>query len=344
MPEPTTPAASTPSAQPAAPTQTPSTPAAPATPPAGGQPSGQPAAAQQGQPGAAPAQTPGQPSGQPPEPPKRDPIAATLAEINRKEASFRADKKKWDDERKEIAAKEAARAEREAVWKVDPLALLEDNGWKVEDAIDVISKGGGNSPEAQIRAMRLEREQEKKKAAEDAAKRAADEEAAAKKKAGDEAVAMVTSEAKKLLADDRFELLRAEGELLAEGGGDPIELEVAKHIANRWMRDQANLTVEQAMLELEDVLDRRGMKLAQSNKLKARLSPKPADGQKEAGAKPDAQRQDTSVPTATQKRTITIKQRTQAVAPIRFAREGGASRDEIRGQVSANLASLFQSK
>ncbi len=267
-----------------------------------------------------------------------------MLELNRKEAKLRGDMKRYEDERKqwqtsaqERAAKDAERAALDETFKTDAQTLLEHYGWTTEAVIDFLAKGGSSSPEGQIRALRLQIEG-KNKADADAktaadAKAVADAEAAEAAQAKAEATAFVRNECDRLLPDEsRFELLAKE----QTRTGTPIAVEVGKHIMNRWNNDREDISPEQAMVELESVLDTIGLSLAQSKKLQAKLSGKPAEAEQAAN------RQPASVPSATNSRTITIKQRQQAVAPIRHARDGRAPRSEISREVAANLASLLK--
>lgn len=271
---------------------------------------------------------------------KRDPISATMLELNRKEAKLRGDMKRLEDERKgwqsssaERAARDAERSKLEETFRVDLQTLIEHYGWTTESAIDFMSKGGATSPEGQVRALRLQieagekaREAEKTKAQQEA-------QAAELERAKAEGMQFVRGECKRLLVEDRFELC-------SKSAG--IEDEVAKHIVNRWNNDQVDLSPDAALTELEAVLDTLGTSLAQSKKLQAKLSAR-VDGDGKPVVAQDANRQPATVPSATS-RTITIKQRQQAVAPLRLARDGRAPRSELASEVAANFAAMLARK
>jgi hypothetical protein len=313
----TTTAAETTPAQTTTTTETPQPPA-----PAGAAPPAPPAAA-----------TP------PAEPPKPV-VSPQLAELNRKEWAFRQEKKKFDDERKARAAEDSERATREEQFRTDPQALIEHYGYTIDGFIDLLAKGGADSPEGRVRALELkiQRKEQEEKSAEEKRKEQADKATKAEMRA--QATRFVHGEVAKLVTEDRFELC---------AGTDGIANEVVKYIRMKWdgvpeidqfgnetgrmIGGGEDVTVEQALEALESVLDARATKYAQSKKLKAKLAPEQAE--------PEASRQSPSVPTATKQRTITIKNRTQAVAPIRKPTEGRASRDEITRQVAANLGRLF---
>ncbi len=98
-------------------------------------------------------------------------------------------------------------------------------------------------------------------------------------------------------------------------------------------------SIDQAMAEIESVLDIKAPLYAQSKKLKAKSSAQPAEP--DAGTKPTAPRQSDTVPPATSKRTITIKNRQQAAAPIKATPSGHRTRAEITREAGERLAKLF---
>lgn len=255
-----------------------------------------------------------------------------LAEFNRKEFQFRQERSKFEQERKAAEAAAAERAQNEERWKSDPLALLEQFGHKIDAVIDFAAKGGADSPEGRVRALetKLERKEREEKEARERAQQEADQRSAAERRQA--VMAHINAEVGKLTKDPKFELCAAT---------PGLDAEVARFIVLAWERDQTNLTIEQALELCETELDRRLGLYAQSRKLKAKLSP-PAEKPKEEG-KPEASRQDSSVPTAA-KRTITIKNRQQAVAPIRKASDGRRPSAEVTREAAERLKTLFGSQ
>ncbi len=263
--------------------------------------------------------------------PPRPLTSPALAELSRKEFAFRQEKKKWDDERRASESSAAERTANEAKWKADPQALLEAHGHSLDAVIDFFAKGGADSPEGQIRALRTQIERDKK-AAEDAhKKKLSDDEQAAKEESKQAAIKIVHTECNRLFADPRFELCS-----ITPG----VAEEAVALIVRRWNEDQIDLTPEQALLELETELDKRDDKYAQSKKRLAKLGQPKPDGAAGDPVKPDASRLN-PVPSA-KSPTITIKNRNQAVAPVRKAADGRASKREVTAAVAANLSRLFQ--
>jgi hypothetical protein len=251
-----------------------------------------------------------------------------LAEINRKEWAFRQEKKRWDDERKTASQKDAERAGLEEKWKQDPQALLEAHGHSIDAVIDFFAKGGADSPEGRVRALESKLERRDREERERAEKAEKDNQENARAETRAQAIRQVHGDVAKLITEDRFEFCAAE---------ESIADEVVKVITGKWEREGIDISVEDALALCESVLDRKADRLAQSKKLKAKLSP-PAQVET---VKPDASRQNTQVPSATPKRTITIKNRQQAVAPIRKPTDGRASRIDVVNATAANLGKLF---
>ncbi len=287
--------------------------------------------------GAAPP-TPPPPAADPPKPV----VSPQLAELNRKEWAFRQEKKKFDDERKAQTQKDAEQKAKEELYRTDPQALIEGYGYTVDAFIDLLAKGGADSAEGRVRALELRLQRKEQDEQTQAEKLKQDADAAQKAEMRAQATRYVHGEVDRLVADDRFELCaKTEG----------IKSEVVRYIRMKWdgvpeldaygnetgrvIGGGEDVTPEQALEALESVLDARAIKYAESKKLKARLAPTSVQAQ------PEASRQTPAVPTATQKRTITIKNRSQAVAPIRAPRDGRAPREEVTRQVAANLAKLL---
>lgn len=260
--------------------------------------------------------------------PAKTPISPALAELNRKEWSLRQEKKKVDDDRKSLAQEKADIEAKKEVWANDVQALIEAHGWTIENAIDFLAKGGATSAEGRVRALETKIQKQEREAKEKEAKATADAEEQQRAATRAEAVRHVHGEVAKLVKEDRFEFCAAE-----EGVAD----EVVKIIKSKWEKEGLDVSVEQALEWCEAVLDKKADRLAQSKKLKAKLVPAATTVQ----AKPEETRQNTTVPSATSKRTITIKQRQQAVAPMRKPADGRASRDDVTRAVAANLGKLF---
>lgn len=267
-----------------------------------------------------------------------------LAEINRKEWQFRQEKKKFDDERKTHSAKEAERAAQVEVWKGDVQALIEAHGWTIDTAIDFLAKGGASSAEGRVRALESKIQKQERETREREEQAARDAETAQQTAARMTATRHVHTEVARLIAQERFEYCAAEESIASEvvrvikgkWEGIPVLDEFGNDTGRREGGGE-DISVEQALELCEAVLDKKNDRLAQSKKLRAKFgSPSPANP-----ATPEAQRQNPTVPSATPKRTITIKQRQQAVAPIRKPADGRASREEVTRAVAANLGKLF---
>jgi len=279
------------------------------------------------------------PEAKPAEPQKEPPRASNLAEVQRKEWAFRQEQKKWADERKAWEAQQAEAKEREERFKVDPGAVLEHYGYKPTDVIDYFAKGGSDSPDAKVRALEAKIARKEREDAEAAKKRDEDNQRQAEERGRQAAVAYVHSEVPRVISSDtvRFELV-SKMAASQEYGPGYVANQVLAIIKGRYEKSdgQISLTVEQALQEAEDALDSMGYSLAQSKKIQSRLG-------KGAEPKPDEQapRQSGEVQTAVaNQRTVTIRNRTQAVAPSRSVRDR-VTTQEAKRQAAENLRRLF---
>lgn len=257
----------------------------------------------------------------------------SLAEFNRKEAKFRAEKQAWDNERRSTTQNEAERKANEEKWKRDPVALLEAHGYTQDQVIDILAKGGANSPENRVRLLesKLEKQEREQREASEAAQE--NHQRSLRFQA-------IHADVTKHLADERFELAAREQEF------QPGSVTHALFAETERLRAAGeDVPVEELLTKVEAMLDKRAESYAQSKKLKARFAPTPpAEKPKDGGEGDESSRQDDQVPTANPRRTITIKNRQQAVAPIRPTSPERKTRDQSIAESTARLAKMFASK
>lgn len=253
-----------------------------------------------------------------------------LAEFNRKESKFRQEKQAWDQQRKTAEQTENDRKANEEKWKRDPVALFEAFGYSQDQVIDYLAKGGADSAENRVRLLETKIEKQERE------RREADEKAQ-QLQVRNEIFRRITTRVDELIKDDKYELCAKTPN---------IANEVISVIVNSYNHETGDeMTPEQALDALETELDRRWDVYAQSKKLKAKLSsPPPTDKPKEGENKAEGTTADSSVPPANQKRTITIKNRQQAVAPIRPTSSALKTRQQVVSESAERLAKFFASK
>lgn len=290
-------------------------------------------------------------------PAKPDPAAGGLAELARKENAFRNEKKKHDDEVKAFATERQQRAEKEARWKEDPLQLLEDHGHTIDAVIEFAAAGGSTSTEGKLRALERKIENDKKKAEEERKKQEEDAAAEQRRQAAIAAHQQVKTRVDELLKDEKFELCAIQArrgkniagaiaQMIRTAWSGVPEIDEHGNATGNMVGGGKDLSVDEALAELEVALDTDAIELASSKKLKAKLGQVSTDGKKQDEQDQQSTRQNDSDPPAPARRSITIKNQQQAVAPIRTkARvEGRLSSQEVSAKVAANIAAMLQKK
>lgn len=223
--------------------------------------------------------------------PKEDPLTSQYALLARKEKALRAKVQAQDAAMKareaEFAEREAAIKAKEAEYssnyisksriKSDPLSVLTEEGVSYDELTNAILNPVKQDPRVMAEIERLKAEVQ---ATKDYQAKAKEENAAQQKQAYNQAVNQIRNEAKQLVEKDpSFEMIKE-----TKSVGDVVEL-----IEKTYKEDGILLSVEEAATEVEEYLATQAVRLAQINKVKAKLNSaqKPAQPapQSEAPAK-----------------------------------------------------------